>query len=246
MIEDLLRLSDPAGVLARARPERPAWLRKGSDAGDLRTPEGRLSALFFIVVDVEIAAAEVCAANIALFPEMPDEFREDMRTQVEDECRHARAVLDRFLALGGRCEDRMYEGGVWDRWSRGKTLAEKLSIEQVLMEGNALDASGALSAAFRAAGDPESAAVFDAIVPDEVRHVSYGAKWLKFLGYSDLIQAVDAVAPRVGMTAPGRYAPAAGLRASAGLALEHTAELARRFKLKEAAAALLAESGKKK
>lgn len=228
-------------------PERPAWLRKAApgkaDSGDMRTPEGRLSALFFIAVDVEIAAAEVCAANVALFPEMPEEFRADMRTQVEDECRHAHAVLGRFEALGGRCEGRTYEGGVWDRWSAGKTLAEKLSIEQVLMEGNALDAAESLSAGFRAAGDPETAAVFDAIVPDEVRHVSYGTKWLAFLGH-DAVSAADAVSSKVGVELPGRYPPNAALRGAAGFSVVQSSELARRFKLKAAAAELL-KTGRK-
>jgi uncharacterized ferritin-like protein (DUF455 family) len=219
------------------RPARPDGLARGKtcllDASTtelMKTPEGRARLLFFFFVDIEIAAAEVCAANALLHPEMPVEFRLDMARQIWDEARHARLMRERLAALGASESGMTWDGSVWTRWSAGRDLAERLAIEQIAQEGNALDASASLAPAFRAVGDAETADAFDYLVADEKNHALTGNRWLARLlpPGTDYAAFVDAAAARAGVEVPGSFPPREDLRAAAGFPPGHIEELRRR------------------
>lgn len=51
----------------------------------------------------------------------------------------------------------------------------------LVLEARGLDVSPHLIESLEAAGDPESAAVIGIIYHDEKRHVTFGARWFRFL-----------------------------------------------------------------
>jgi uncharacterized ferritin-like protein (DUF455 family) len=156
---------------------------------------------------------EVCATAIVRFREMPVDFKLDMARQTWDEARHARACLVRSEELGALAVGHRYPLKVWDRWMPGRDVPERLCIEQLVQEGNALDSVHALAASFAAVGDDRSANLLRFFGRDEELHTAIGNKWVglavdngSVMSYVDQVQLA---AERIGMTVPG-HAPVAG------------------------------------
>lgn len=132
-------------------------------------------------VNVEIDAMELCGRNIAEFRGMPLEFKLDMARQVWDETRHAMMMRSVLQGLGGDFGDYTFNAKVWRRYMLGENLAEKLAIEQVFQEGNALEANIPFCESLCAANAADLAEMIDYIDADELQHARFGNKWLMFL-----------------------------------------------------------------
>lgn len=155
-----------------------------------------------IGINVEINAMELCGRNIAEFRSMPLEFKLDMARQAWDETRHAQLMRDQLLALGGDYGDYTYNDKVWQKYMLGETLAERLAIEQIFQEGNALEANVAFGKALREVDAYDLAAPLDYINADEMRHAFFGNKWLRVLCNDDndaFITVVRSCAEKIGM-----------------------------------------------
>jgi uncharacterized ferritin-like protein (DUF455 family) len=138
-----------------------------------------------IATDVEIDAMELCCRNIVDFRAMPLDFKVDMARQVWDETRHA-LMLRRFLRrLGAELGDYPYSAAVWSKYMLGETLAERLAIEQVIQEGDAIEANIAFAELLVQAGHVDLAEVIDFANADEACHAYFGNKWLRYLTNDD-------------------------------------------------------------
>ncbi|MDG2520820.1 DUF455 family protein [Caulobacter segnis] len=171
----------------------------------MKTVEGRCSIIHDICIDVEICASEVCAMTVLLYRKAPLLLKLDMARQVWDEARHAELALERFEQLGGESSKQTYTFGVIQRWRMGGELSERLAVQQVLSEGNALDGVTSLAAAFAAAGDHETSRMFEFFTADEEAHVRFGNRWIRQLarseaGYNEIIQRMSR---RLGIPIPG-------------------------------------------
>jgi uncharacterized ferritin-like protein (DUF455 family) len=193
----------------------------------LKTHLGRSKLLFFFLVDIELPAAEICALNIVQFRDYDLDLKIDMTRQVWDEVRHAQAVLERFNQIKVHdYSDYHFTGIVWQKWQMGYSLKEKLVIQQLIQEGNGLDAAEFLSQKFRKVGDERTAEILDFLTVDECRHVFFGNKWLKKLGVEkehDLEQIIDKMSKAIYTPTPGSYPPNVNLRRLAGFS-EHLLE----------------------
>lgn len=149
-----------------------------------------------IGINIEINAMEVCAYNVVGFREMPIQFKLDMARQIWDETRHAVLMHDRLVSLGGAFGDYSYNDKVWNKYVRGADLAERLAIEQIFQEGNALEANVPMARAFERAGARDLAELLDYVNADEMRHALFGNRWLKYLtdesdeAYLDVLKCV--------------------------------------------------------
>ena len=94
-----------------------------------------------------------------------------------DEARHMRMYHARIMGLGHHVGD--LEVRDWF-WSRVPTCADPLSFVAVMglgLESANLEHAATFAAAFRDAGDEESARVQEVVGLEEIAHVRFGARW---------------------------------------------------------------------
>lgn len=183
----------PALAEIPRRPGRSPSIREGRSEG-----KGLIRILHDMIFGIEICAAEICAAIIAHHPEAPWELRFDMAKQVRDEGRHFEIMERRIRELGGGVGDHPVTFDVWDKFALGRTLAERINIEQRMGEGVGLDGGKLLHGALVKAGDAKTALLFDYINADEVTHVGNGNRWLRELvGGDDAVAELDAEVERL-------------------------------------------------
>ena len=149
---------------------------------DLMTDNEKLRRFsHYVYVDVEIAAMEVCAKNLVVYRWMPLDFKLDMARQIWDEARHARIMRRLLGSIGGKEGDYTYSAKVWKKCEKGSNLAERLAIQQVFQEGNALESNFLLTEAFSTSSHNEMAYYMDCINADEAVHVRIGNVWMQYL-----------------------------------------------------------------
>jgi uncharacterized ferritin-like protein (DUF455 family) len=136
--------------------------------------------MHFNLMALEIPSIEHCARLILEGGDMPWEFVLDMARQSWDEARHARACYDRLLELGGHVGQYPADTCLWNL-STHQPLANRLAIHQRV--GEQLGVDGAIWAAeyYAAARDTTSAALLAFISRDEICHVRFGNKWIRWL-----------------------------------------------------------------
>ncbi|MBM4382337.1 MAG: DUF455 family protein [Deltaproteobacteria bacterium] len=181
----------PGGAPVRcARPARGVSLRMGAGAAPLPRPEqlgaapARAAALARFAHH-EIQAAELFAAALLRWPELPAPLARALAGVLADEQRHARVYLARLEGLGARFEDfAPHSDYFWKHEAAllgGEPAAFFAALGLTLEQAN-LDFAGIYRDAFLAAGDAESAAVCAQVHADEIRHVALAARALRELG----------------------------------------------------------------
>ncbi|HEY8122928.1 MAG TPA: DUF455 family protein [Myxococcota bacterium] len=180
-----------APLAARAlRPARSAALTMGPGAAPLPRPEalgdvGARALALARFAHHELQAAELFAAALLRWPELPLALTLALAGILEDEQRHARLYLDRLAALGARFEDfAPHSDYFWKHAGAllGGTPAAFFAAMGLTLEQANLDFSGIYRDAFAAAGDAESAAVCALVHADEIGHVALAARALRELG----------------------------------------------------------------
>jgi uncharacterized ferritin-like protein (DUF455 family) len=185
--DDSLRAGAPVRC---ARPARSAELAMQPGAAPLPRPEAlgeaaaRAAALARFAHH-ELQAAELFAAALLRWPELPAPLVRALAGVLADEQRHAQLYLDRLAALGARFADYApHSDYFWKHSSAllgGSPAAFFAGMGLTLEQAN-LDFSGIYRDAFTAAGDSESAAVCARVHEDEIGHVALAARALRELG----------------------------------------------------------------
>ncbi|MBD2785103.1 ferritin-like domain-containing protein [Xenorhabdus sp. DI] len=140
-----------------------------------------LSFLYYVLVDVEISAMEICAHQMLNNSSMPEEFKLDLAKQIWDEARHAKYIYGLFMKLGGDLSTEYYTNSVIDKYMKSSMLLESLIIQQLLQEGNAVEVNLSLIDELTKQGRYEEANAFININNDEAFHVQLGNKWVAYL-----------------------------------------------------------------
>lgn len=172
------------------RPGREDYLVEARPHQEVAA-SGYGSVLHDSIFRVELAALEICAANIAHHREAPWGLKLDLARQVRDEGRHFELFESRMTELGTKRGDFPIHFDVWDKYLVGQTLAERLIIEQRLGEGTGLDGAAKTLAELKLNGDGRSATIFDYVTADEVVHVRNGNRWLRELLNDRSIEALE-------------------------------------------------------
>ncbi len=160
-------------------PGRPPELRvvhRAAKKRGLGTSSGRAQALhtFF---HHELQAAELMAWALLAYADAPRDFRQGLVRILLDEARHMRMYHARIRGLGHHVGD--FEVRDWF-WLRVPTCADPLSFVAVMglgLESANLEHAATFAAAFRDAGDEESARVQEVVGLEEIAHVRFGARW---------------------------------------------------------------------
>lgn len=229
LLRDYLSLTLKSAAIKEVdsfRPCRPAnWVQSAEKLTTAKTnnelvgdPEQWRRFLHYVLVDVEVAAMDVCAAMILENPKMPFEFRLDLSRQTWDEARHAILIAEFLKATGTSAGDFSYSNVVIQRFRATSELASQLASQQVIQEGNALEVNCDLIEALRANGKYAEAEIFEFINADECEHVRTGNKWLKHLvgEREEYLQTMDIAARAIQIPAKGKGAWNEQLRSWSG------------------------------
>jgi len=143
---------------------------------------------------IELCAAEVCAAIVAMNPiEAPAGLLSDLCRQIADEFRHFAALQKLMVEAGGYLGQDAIDVLVWRKFLLAESLAEQIAIEQRIGEGVGLDGGLAAETAFVDMGHTAAAATFGYINADELNHVRNGNRWLVvLLGSVSKVEQLDA------------------------------------------------------
>ncbi len=178
------------GAVRISRPARSAALAMGAGAAPLPRPEalGDAAARAMALARFahhELQAAELFAAALLRWPELPAPLTRALAGILEDEQRHALLYLERLAALGARFEDFAPHSDYF--WKHAPALfggapAAFFAGMGLTLEQANLDFSAIYREAFATAGDAASAEVCARVHADEVRHVALAARALRELG----------------------------------------------------------------
>jgi len=127
----------------------------------------------------EITSLDIAAQCLAEFPDAPWELRLELARQCWDESRHVSALFRRLAELGGAKGEFPISAFEWNVTCALDDLPGRLATQNRTFEAGAMDVVGQLAPAVEAAGDPETAAVLQGILADEVHHVRFANRWIK-------------------------------------------------------------------
>ena len=174
-----------AGVPDRpGRPARPELLPPSAmpKRGRVGSERSRI-AMLHALAHIELNALDLALDIVGRFgADMPRGFADDWLSVASDEAMHF-AILDRRLAAMGSGYGALpAHDGLWEAaTATADDLLARLVIVPTVLEARGLDVTPQTVHAFRAAGDPRSAAVLERIYRDEIRHVGFGVKWFATL-----------------------------------------------------------------
>lgn len=149
---------------------------------------------FHIFMIGELAAAELAAANLyESGPSMPWEFVVDMARQCWDEARHFEINRRWCTSAGSRLDDFEAINIYYDLYQK-LPLEARLAILCLVDETRALDGQIVRATEFVERGDLQRARSTERIMHEEIRHVSYGHRWLEHLAAREGITKDDLIA----------------------------------------------------
>ena len=160
------------------RPERPRLVSpRALPQRGLGTPEGR-AALIHAVAHIEFNAINLACDAVYRFRDMPPAYYGDWIAVAEDEARHYALLEARLAGLGFRYGDFDAHNGLWEMAL--KTAHDplvRMALVPRVLEARGLDVTPGMIERLRGAGDPETVAILELILREEVAHVATGSRW---------------------------------------------------------------------
>jgi hypothetical protein len=176
-----------------------------------------IDSLNWKLLNIEIPAAEICAAIPLLYPELPAELDIVLALQTYDEGRHSRQLLDALRRRGAEETTKTKsEPHIWDNMRLGLSLAEAICIEQILGEGYSIGTDLCLAQMFDERGYPDLAEIHRSVHADEFMHASQGIQWFYRLAAADADMVIASLESKFATSPPAEPWFRADLRAEAG------------------------------
>jgi len=173
----------------------------------------------------EITSLDIAAQCLADFPDAPWGLRMELARQCWDESRHIDGLHRRLQEVGGHKGEFPISAFEWCVTCAIDNLPGRLASQNRTFEAGAMDVVGEGLDIWREMGDPETAAVLDAILADEIQHVRFANRWIKKLATDDRrVLMKVAMAVRFVAQANGVLQPRAGEKNVVGKALDGFAE----------------------
>jgi uncharacterized ferritin-like protein (DUF455 family) len=168
------------GHLAPKVPVQPARDSRFTEATANPNLVEIVKLLHVFFTDLELATIESCGRLIIEFPAMPWEFVVDMARQCWDEARHAEAFRTRLVQLGGRLGTYLTSHTLWEMAS-GEPIEVRLAVQQRVGEWIGVDGAIWQAQQLRFGGDEITSELFEFVALDEITHVAFGNKWIRYL-----------------------------------------------------------------
>lgn len=127
----------------------------------------------------EMQTLEIAAQGLADFPAAPWELRLQMARQCWDETRHTQLLYRRLRDLGGRKGEFPVMNYEWGVTQMLDSLPARLAVQNRTFEAGEMDLLRRQARMWQDAGDPDTAALMDGLLADEVQHVRFANRWLR-------------------------------------------------------------------
>lgn len=134
-----------------------------------------------------LAHIEFNAINLALdacyrFQNMPSEYYHDWLQVAAEEAYHFELLDNHLATLGYRYGDFAAHNGLWEMAHKTEnSLLARMGMIPRLLEARGIDAIPVMQTKLEQLRDSEAIKILDIIHQDEIKHVSYGDKWFKYL-----------------------------------------------------------------
>ncbi len=164
------------------RPARPRLVapRQLASRG-LGSREGR-AAFLHAIAHIEFNAINLAWDAVLRFPGMPDDYYADWSACADDEARHFELLAVRLADFGHAYGDFDAHNGLWEMAEKtaGDCL-ERMALVPRVLEARGLDVTPGMIDRLTGLGDPDTVAVLEVILREEVAHVAAGTRWFHFL-----------------------------------------------------------------
>jgi uncharacterized ferritin-like protein (DUF455 family) len=127
----------------------------------------------------EMQTMEIVAQSLVDFPDAPWELRLQIARQCWDEARHTAILYRRLREVGGRKGEFPVMNYEWGVTQMLDSLPARLAVQNRTFEGGEMDLLRQQEVMWREAGEPQTAALMDTLLADEVQHVRFANRWLK-------------------------------------------------------------------
>jgi uncharacterized ferritin-like protein (DUF455 family) len=174
--------AQPLPIDAARFPERPVLVDpRDLPRRKLYSPEGRV-ALLHAVAHIEFTAIQLAWDHLYRFRGLPVEYYRDWLGVAQEEALHFEMIRNRLRDLGADYGDLPAHGGLWGiARETAYDVAARMALVPRFMEARGLDVTPGMIAKLHQAGDPESVAILERILQDEVGHVSLGSRWFRWV-----------------------------------------------------------------
>jgi hypothetical protein len=137
------------------------------------------------LMNSELVSLEIAAQSLVDFPDAPWELRMMLARVAWDETRHAAMCLVRLRAAGGYKGQFPIINHEFNVVCRFDSLAARLNVQNRTFEAGSLEGFPTLKKFWEEQGDPQTAAVIDTIMADEISHARHGNEWVRRLVKED-------------------------------------------------------------
>jgi uncharacterized ferritin-like protein (DUF455 family) len=163
------------------RPDRPRLVEpKNVPHRSIATPHGQ-AALIHAIAHIEFNAINLAWDAVYRFREMPDGFRHDWIRVADEEAYHFTLLTGRLQRLGYHYGDFDAHDGLWDvARDTAHDVLERMALVPRVLEARGLDATPKIMRKLAEAGDPETVAILEIILHDEIGHVEIGSRWFRY------------------------------------------------------------------
>lgn len=179
-----LRMDDEAIVLPIAAPGRPAKPELVEPAGVPRRRLGSLqgrAALVHAIAHIEFNAINLALDAAYRFRGLPEAYYSDWISVAADEARHFSLLSDRLAELEHAYGDFPAHNGLWEMAERtAGSCLQRMALVPRVLEARGLDVTPGMIERLRQAGDPQTIAILEVILEEEVRHVEIGTRWFRY------------------------------------------------------------------
>lgn len=178
----LIGTNEPIAIPIPGRPARPELVApRELKHRKLTTLHGRV-ALVHAVAHIEFNAINLAWDAVYRFPGLPDAFYRDWASVAADEARHFSMLHDRLTDLGFAYGDFPAHNGLWQMAvDTAHDLVARMALVPRVLEARGLDVTPGMIERLLAAGDDDTVALLRIILAEEVRHVSIGSRWFKYV-----------------------------------------------------------------
>lgn len=166
---------------APGRPELPRLVApRELPRRRLHSVAGRV-ALLHALAHIEFNAINLALDAVCRFADMPEAYYRDWASVAAEEAYHFSLLQGRLLTLGCAYGDLPAHNGLWEMalQTRHDVLLRMALVPRVL-EARGLDVTPGMMERLGEAGDPESVAILEIILRDEIGHVAIGSRWFEY------------------------------------------------------------------
>ena len=175
-------------------PGRPALPRLvPADQLPRRSPftlAGR-AALLHAICHIEFNAINLALDAVWRFAGLPERYYRDWLQVAAEEAQHFSLLHAHLQTLGHRYGDFDAHDGLWQMTAAtAGDITARMALVPRTLEARGLDATPAIQAKLKKAGDPAAVAILDIILRDEIGHVAIGNRWYRWLCARDGLDPV--------------------------------------------------------